>query len=47
MDESGSSAAEYALMLTIVGTGIGAAAMALSAAIATSVQESATHMLSS
>lgn len=40
-DESGASAAEYALILAIVGTGIAAAAWALGTAISSSVGSAA------
>ena len=40
-DESGASAAEYALILAIVGTGIAGAAMYLGSAIDTSVRAAA------
>ena len=36
-DESGASAAEYALIIAIVGVGIGAAALALGANVTTAV----------
>jgi len=38
-DESGASAAEYALILAIVGTGIAAAAFALGGAITTAMSD--------
>jgi pilus assembly protein Flp/PilA len=37
-DESGASAAEYALLLAIIGAGVGVAVFALGGAIATRVQ---------
>jgi pilus assembly protein Flp/PilA len=40
-DETGASAAEYALILAIVGTGIAAAAIALGDAISGSIQGAA------
>lgn len=42
MDESGASAAEYALILAIVGTGIAVAALALGSAISGSMSRAAT-----
>lgn len=41
-DESGASAAEYALILAIVGTAIAAAAVLLGGAIANAMNEAAT-----
>ncbi|MBH0112566.1 Flp family type IVb pilin [Novosphingobium sp. YJ-S2-02] len=41
-DEAGASAAEYALILAVVGAGIGAAAFALGGAISTSMTEATT-----
>ena len=41
-DESGASAAEYALILAIVGTAIAAAAIFLGSTIATSLNSAAT-----
>lgn len=41
-DESGASAAEYALILAIVGTGIAVAATALGGAISGAMNKSAT-----
>jgi len=41
-DESGASAAEYALILAIVGTAIAAAAIFLGGEIATAVNDAAT-----
>ena len=41
-DESGASAAEYALILAIVGTAIAAGAIALGGAIGDSLQEATT-----
>lgn len=41
-DESGASAAEYALILAIVGTGIAGAAFALGGAIKTSISNATT-----
>jgi pilus assembly protein Flp/PilA len=41
-DESGASAAEYALILAVVGAGIGGAAYLLGGAIKTSIDGSAT-----
>lgn len=40
-DESGAAAAEYALILAIVGAGIAVAAKALGTAVSTSMQSSA------
>ena len=40
-DESGASAAEYALILAIVGTGIAVAAIALGGAISDSINDAA------
>jgi pilus assembly protein Flp/PilA len=45
-DESGASAAEYALILAIVGTAIAAAAIFLGGTIATAMNDSA-HCISS
>ena len=45
-DESGASAAEYALILTIVGAGIAVAAGALGTAISTAVNNAATKISS-
>jgi pilus assembly protein Flp/PilA len=42
MDESGASAAEYALILAVVGSAIAIAAIALGGAIGTSLQETKT-----
>ena len=39
-DESGASAAEYALIIAIVGVGIGAAALALGSNVATAIGDS-------
>ena len=41
-DEDGASAAEYALILAIVGAGIAGAAIVLGGAIATAINETAT-----
>lgn len=41
-DDSGASAAEYALILAIVGTAIGLAAVTLGDAISTAVDDAAT-----
>ncbi len=41
-DEDGASAAEYALILAIVGAGIAGAAIVLGGAIATAMNEAAT-----
>ena len=41
-DEDGASAAEYALILAIVGAGIAGAAIVLGGAIATAINEAAT-----
>ena len=41
-DESGASAAEYALILAIVGAGIAGAAIILGGAIATALNEAST-----
>jgi pilus assembly protein Flp/PilA len=41
-DESGASAAEYALILAIVGTGIAGAAVVLGDAIGSAVEEAST-----
>lgn len=41
-DESGASAAEYALILAIVGAGIAGAAIILGGAIATAMNEAST-----
>ena len=43
-DESGASAAEYALILAIVGSGIAVAAVALGSAISTSIGNQATKI---
>lgn len=43
-DEIGAAAAEYALILAIVGAGIAAAAFALGTAISTSIQGTATQI---
>lgn len=43
-EESGAAAAEYALILAIVGAGIAAAAFALGTAISTSIQGTATSI---
>ena len=43
-DESGASAAEYALILAIVGSGIAVAAIALGGAISTSIGNQATKI---
>ena len=40
-DESGASAAEYALILAIIGSAIALAAIALGSAVATSVNDAA------
>lgn len=40
-DETGAAAAEYALILAIVGTGIAAAAVVLGEAISTSIETTA------
>ena len=45
-DESGASAAEYALILAIVGTGIAGAAFALGGAITTSIGKAKTCIAS-
>ena len=45
-DESGASAAEYALILAIVGTGIAGAAYALGGAIKTSMSNAKTCIAS-
>jgi pilus assembly protein Flp/PilA len=42
MDESGASAAEYALILAIVGSAIAAAAIGLSGAIGTALSDAKT-----
>ena len=42
IDESGAAAAEYALILAIVGAGIATAAIALGSAISTSLHQAAT-----
>ena len=39
MDESGASAAEYALILAIIGSGIAAAAIFLGGAISTAISD--------
>ncbi len=41
-DEGGASAAEYALILAIVGVGIAAAAIVLGSAVATAMNEAST-----
>ena len=41
-DENGASAAEYALILAIVGAGIAAAAIALGGSIATAINKAGT-----
>ena len=41
-DESGASAAEYALILAIIGTGIAGAAVILGGAISTAMSEAST-----
>ena len=41
-DEGGASAAEYALILAIVGAGIAAAAIVLGSAVATAMNEAST-----
>lgn len=41
-DESGAAAAEYALILAIVGAGIAGAALALGTAVSTAIQGAAT-----
>jgi pilus assembly protein Flp/PilA len=46
-DESGASAAEYALILAIVGAGIAGAAFALGGAISTAMSEATTCIGSS
>jgi pilus assembly protein Flp/PilA len=43
-DESGASAAEYALILAVVGAGIAAAAFALGGAISTSISGATTEV---
>jgi pilus assembly protein Flp/PilA len=43
-DETGAAAAEYALILAIVGSAIAAAALALGGAIATEMNEAATKV---
>ena len=43
-DESGASAAEYALILAVVGAGIAAAAFALGGAISTSIDGAKTKV---
>jgi pilus assembly protein Flp/PilA len=40
-DESGASAAEYALILALVGTGIAVAAMSLGSAVSTRINNAA------
>ena len=45
-DESGASAAEYALLLAIIGAGVGVAVFALGGAITTRVQTATTCMSS-
>lgn len=44
MDESGASAAEYALILAIIGTAIAVAAIALGNEIAAAMNEAATNV---
>jgi len=43
-DESGAAAAEYALILAIVGAGIGVAALALGNAISTAINSATTKI---
>ncbi|MBD3729557.1 MAG: Flp family type IVb pilin [Sphingomonadales bacterium] len=43
-DESGASAAEYALILAVVGVAIGGAALLLAGEIGTAITESATRV---
>ena len=43
-DESGASAAEYALLLAIIGAGVGVAVFALGGAITTKVTKATTCM---
>jgi len=43
-DETGASAAEYALILAIVGAGIGAAAFALGGAVQTAINHATTEV---
>lgn len=43
-DESGASAAEYALILAIVGVGIGAAAFALGSNVQTAITRASTQV---
>ena len=43
-DESGASAAEYALIIAIVGVGIGAAALALGANVTKAVRTASTEV---
>jgi pilus assembly protein Flp/PilA len=43
-DESGASAAEYALIIAIVGVGIGAAALALGANVTTAIGEASNEV---
>lgn len=43
-DESGAAAAEYALILAIVGAGIAVAAAALGTAVSTSINTAATNV---
>ena len=43
-DDRGASAAEYALILAIVGAGIGVAALALGNAISTAINSATTSM---
>ena len=45
-DESGAAAAEYALILAIVGTGIAVAAIALGASISTAMNSAGTCITS-
>lgn len=46
LDESGASAAEYALILAIIGTGIAVSAIALQGAIGTAIEGAATTISS-
>lgn len=43
-DESGASAAEYALILAIVGTGIAASAIALGDAVGAAIDDATTEL---
>lgn len=43
-DESGASAAEYALILAIIGAGVGVAVFALGGAIKTKIEKATTCM---